>query len=228
MRTLPETRARSAQEAGKKARKLSRYKANQACTLTWGGGNARMSAQGRAYGRRTHKPPHGTPKEKVKEEDDNPYFASVGIAAAKPSSPPLPRPRPASPSRQIPARQIPARQSPARQSPARQSPARQSPARQSPARLSPRQLRSGGGRGPAKPPTSRAQLLKEAEAEEHGQSAVPLAALNASARLLWLIRAHLAALGGSALAGRGQPTGCPATASGARASRLQSRRCHRL
>eukprot|EP00964_Phaeocystis_antarctica_P010343 scaffold5692_cov74-Phaeocystis_antarctica.AAC.1 len=33
MRTLPETRARSAQEAGKRARKLSRYKANQACTL---------------------------------------------------------------------------------------------------------------------------------------------------------------------------------------------------
>ena len=32
MRTLPETRARSAQEAGKRARKLSRYKANQACS----------------------------------------------------------------------------------------------------------------------------------------------------------------------------------------------------
>ena len=34
MRTLPETRARSAQEAGKRARKLSRYKANQACTAS--------------------------------------------------------------------------------------------------------------------------------------------------------------------------------------------------
>ena len=33
MRTLPETRSRSAQEAGKRARKLSRYKANQACSL---------------------------------------------------------------------------------------------------------------------------------------------------------------------------------------------------
>ena len=31
MRTQPETRARSSQEAGKRARKLSRYKANQAC-----------------------------------------------------------------------------------------------------------------------------------------------------------------------------------------------------
>ena len=106
------------------------------------------SSHGRAHGRRrTHKPPHGTPK----EEDDNPYFASVGIAAATPSSPPLPLPRPASPSRQ--------------------SPSRQSPARQSPARLSPRQLRNGGGSGPAKPPTSRARLLKEAEAEEERAAA---------------------------------------------------------
>ena len=32
MRTQPETRARSSQEPGKRARKLSRYKANQACT----------------------------------------------------------------------------------------------------------------------------------------------------------------------------------------------------
>ena len=38
-----------------------------------------------------------------------------------------------------------------------------------------------------------------------------------------------AALGGSALPGRGRPTGHPATASSARASRLQTcRRCHRL
>ena len=33
MRTQPETRARSSQEAGKRARKLSRYKANQACNV---------------------------------------------------------------------------------------------------------------------------------------------------------------------------------------------------
>ena len=45
---------------------------------------------------------------------------------------------------------------------------------------------------------------------------------SAPAWLLCLLRARLAALGSSALAGRGQPTGRPATASGARASRLQS------
>ena len=102
------------------------------------------SGHGRAHGRRrTHRPPHGTRKE---EEDDNPYFASVGITTAKPSSPPLPLPRPASPSRQ--------------------SPSRRSPARQSPSRLSPSQLRSGGASGLAKPPVSRARLLKDAEAEE--------------------------------------------------------------
>ena len=99
--------------------------------------------------RRTHRPPHGTPKEE--EEEDNPYFASVGITTAKPSSPPASLPRPASPSRQ---------------SPSRRSPARQSPSRLSPARLSPSQLRSGGASGPAKPPVSRARLLKDAEAEE--------------------------------------------------------------
>ena len=102
------------------------------------------SGHGRAHGRRrTHRPPHGTPKE---EEEDNPYFASVGITTAKPSSPPVSLPRPASPSRR--------------------SPARQSPSRLSPARLSPSQLRSGGASGPAKPPVSRARLLKDAEAEE--------------------------------------------------------------
>ena len=50
----------------------------------------------------------------------------------------------------------------------------------------------------------------------------------APARLLRLLTARLAALGSSALPGRGRPTGHPATASGARASRLQSRPCPRL
>ena len=59
----------------------------------------------------------------------------------------------------------------------------------------------------------------------HGQSA-PLS--SASARLLCLPRACLAALGSSALSGSGRPTGRPATASGTRASHLQTRRCHRL
>ena len=39
---------------------------------------------------------------------------------------------------------------------------------------------------------------------------------------------RLAALGSPALPGRGRPTGRPATASGARANRLHSRRCSRL
>ena len=47
---------------------------------------------------------------------------------------------------------------------------------------------------------------------------------SAPARLLCLLRARLAALGSSALPGRGPATGLPATASGARASRLHSRR----
>ena len=42
------------------------------------------------------------------------------------------------------------------------------------------------------------------------------------------VQARLAALGSSVLPGRGRPTECPATTSGARASRLQSRRFHRL
>ena len=46
---------------------------------------------------------------------------------------------------------------------------------------------------------------------------------SAPTRLLCLLRARLAALGSSAFPGRGRPTGHPATASGARASRLQSR-----
>ena len=52
---------------------------------------------------------------------------------------------------------------------------------------------------------------------------------SASVRLLRLLRARLAALGGSALpGGRDWATGRPATASGAQAGRLQSRRSHRL
>ena len=51
---------------------------------------------------------------------------------------------------------------------------------------------------------------------------------SAPARLLCLLRSPVAAPGSSALPGRGRPTGIPTTASGARASRLQRRRCHRL
>eukprot|EP00964_Phaeocystis_antarctica_P010246 scaffold5628_cov53-Phaeocystis_antarctica.AAC.2 len=51
---------------------------------------------------------------------------------------------------------------------------------------------------------------------------------SAPARLLCLLRTRLAALGSSALPGRGRPTERVATASGARVSRLQSHRCHRL
>eukprot|EP00964_Phaeocystis_antarctica_P014792 scaffold8163_cov78-Phaeocystis_antarctica.AAC.2 len=51
---------------------------------------------------------------------------------------------------------------------------------------------------------------------------------SAPARVLRLLWARLAALTSSALPGRGRPTGSPATASGARASRLQRRRYHRL
>ena len=59
----------------------------------------------------------------------------------------------------------------------------------------------------------------EPAALQHGQ--------NTPARLLRLHRARLAALSGSALPLRGRHTGRPATPSGARASRLQSRRFHR-
>ena len=48
------------------------------------------------------------------------------------------------------------------------------------------------------------------------------------ARLLLLLRARLAALGGSVLPGRGRPTGIPAAPSAARASRLQTRPFRRL
>jgi hypothetical protein len=51
---------------------------------------------------------------------------------------------------------------------------------------------------------------------------------SAPARLLRLLRARPAALCGSVLLGRGRPTGRPATASGARASRLQGRPFPRL
>ena len=49
---------------------------------------------------------------------------------------------------------------------------------------------------------------------------------SAPARLLRLLRARLAALDSSALAGGGWPSWRPASASGARASRPHSRRCH--
>ena len=58
-----------------------------------------------------------------------------------------------------------------------------------------------------------------AEVVQHGQSA---RLGSAPARLLHLLRARLAAPGSSALPGRDRSTGRPATASGARASRLQS------
>ena len=51
---------------------------------------------------------------------------------------------------------------------------------------------------------------------------------SAPARLPHLLSARLAAQGSSALAGCPPATGSPAAASAARASRLQSRRFHRL
>ena len=137
---------------------------------------------GHGHGRRrVNKPPRVTPK----EDDDNPYFASLGLAAEAVGGSPTRQsplshapsrqsPPRKSPSRQSPPRQSPPRQSPPRQSPSRQSPPRQSPPRQSPSRQhSPRQPRSGssGSSGPAKPPTSRARLLKDAAAEEDREAA---------------------------------------------------------
>ena len=58
---------------------------------------------------------------------------------------------------------------------------------------------------------------------QHGQSA-PHG--SAPARLLYLLGARLAALGSSALPGRGRPAGLPVTALDARASRPQSHRFH--
>ena len=57
---------------------------------------------------------------------------------------------------------------------------------------------------------------------------VPLWQCPRSAPTPRLLRARLTVLAGSALPVRGRPTGCPATASGARASRLQSRPFPRL
>ena len=61
--------------------------------------------------------------------------------------------------------------------------------------------------------------------DQHGQSAT---LGSAPARLLHLLRARLAAPCSSALPGRAPATGIPATASAARASRLQSRQFHRV
>ena len=69
------------------------------------------------------------------------------------------------------------------------------------------------------------ELKAMSNVRQHGQSA-PLG--RAPARPLCLLRARLAALDSSALPGRGQPTGRPAAASGARASRLQRRPFPRL
>jgi len=72
----------------------------------------------------------------------------------------------------------------------------------------------------------RVRVRVSMQEEPHAPSAPSLAL--PPARHLRLLRARLAAPGSSALPGRGRPTGRPATASGARASRLQSRRFHRL
>eukprot|EP00964_Phaeocystis_antarctica_P024401 scaffold13668_cov72-Phaeocystis_antarctica.AAC.3 len=60
---------------------------------------------------------------------------------------------------------------------------------------------------------------------QHGQTAT---LGSAPARLLRLLRARLVALAARHSQVRGRPTGRPATASGARASPLHSRRFHRL
>ena len=72
-----------------------------------------------------------------------------------------------------------------------------------------------------------ANMRAQAKAAGRG-SMVKAPALSAPARTLRLLRARLAALGSSALPGRGRASGRPATASGARASLLHSRRFHRL
>ena len=72
----------------------------------------------------------------------------------------------------------------------------------------------------------RVRVRDKANVARHAQSKCPLG--SAPARLLRLLRARLAAPGSSAFPIRGQPTERPATASGARASRLQSRRFHGL
>ena len=82
--------------------------------------------------------------------------------------------------------------------------------------------RAGGrGRGFGCGRAVRARVRVRVGALADGQSA-PLG--SAPVRPLCLLSAHLAALGSSVLPERGPATGCPATASGARAIRLQSRR----
>ena len=71
---------------------------------------------------------------------------------------------------------------------------------------------------------TRDEVLKSGAATPRGRSAQSACLGSAPARLLRLLRARLAALSSAALPGRGRPTGRPATASDARASRLQSRR----
>ena len=63
---------------------------------------------------------------------------------------------------------------------------------------------------------------------QHGQKCRPPPWQHPSSAAVCLLRARPAALGSSVLPGRGWSTGHPATASGARASRLPSRRSHRL
>ena len=64
--------------------------------------------------------------------------------------------------------------------------------------------------------------FKNAETCPTAWSKCPLG--GAPARLLCLLRVHLTALGSAALPGRGRATGHPTIASGARVSRLRSRR----
>ena len=74
-----------------------------------------------------------------------------------------------------------------------------------------------------------AELREWKEAMAAWSKVPPLKAVSAPARLLRLLSARLAALGSSAPPGaEAQATGRPATAPGARASRLQSRRFHCL
>ena len=68
---------------------------------------------------------------------------------------------------------------------------------------------------------TRDEVLKSGAATPRGRSAQSACLGSAPARLLRLLRARLAALSSAALPGRGRPTGRPATASGARANRLQ-------
>ena len=73
-----------------------------------------------------------------------------------------------------------------------------------------------------------AELREWKEAMAAWSKVPPLKAVSAPARLLRLLSARLAALGSSAPPERSPATGRPTAASGAQASRLQSRRFHRL